>query len=110
MNTYFCPRGCDVCDERAVHETGLACGACGSTMTTDSTNYDRVHERIEAEAIATFEREQMGVDLASISLALQELSSFETTSNPHHKFASTALAALARVKRRLGELGELPAD
>ena len=79
-------------------------------MTTDSTNYDRVHERIEAEAIAAFERAQMGDDLASISLALQELSSFETRSNPHYKFASTALAALARVMRRLGELGELPAN
>ena len=54
-NTYYCPRGCNVCDERAIHVTGLECGSCGSIMTTDSTDYDAVHFRIELEGIAACE-------------------------------------------------------
>jgi hypothetical protein len=110
MNTYYCPRGCNVCDERAANVTGFECGACGCRMTTDSRPYDAVHDRIQDEAIAAFERKQMKDDVASIASALQELSSFETRANPHYNFAPKALAALERVKERLGEIGELPAD
>lgn len=79
-------------------------------MTTDSTRYDEVHERIEAEGIAACDREQMEFDLARIDHALQELKSFGTRTKPENRCAPQALQSLARVKRRFGELGELPAD
>jgi len=56
MPMYYCPRGCNVCDEEAVLALGLNCGACGCIMTTDSRSYDRVHEEIEARQIAEMER------------------------------------------------------
>lgn len=56
MNTYFCPRGCNVCEERTAIATGFECAACGCTMTSDSTRYDEVHQRVEDEGIAAFER------------------------------------------------------
>jgi hypothetical protein len=54
-NTYYCPRGCNVCDERAVEALGLECGNCGSIMTTNRTAYDDVHERRELELIEASE-------------------------------------------------------
>lgn len=57
MTTYYCPRGCQTCNERAAIVTGFECGACGATMTTDSTRYDALHDAIEEEQIADFERQ-----------------------------------------------------
>jgi hypothetical protein len=55
--TYYCPRGCNQCDEKAVAAFGLECGACGCIMTTDSRRYDAVHEEIEARLIAEMEEQ-----------------------------------------------------
>src|SRR5947207_3277313 len=57
MTTYYCPRGCQVCDERAAAVCGFACGACGAVMTTDSSRYDSVHDMIEERGIAEFDQE-----------------------------------------------------
>jgi hypothetical protein len=56
-STYYCPRGCNQCDEEVVLALGLECGACGCIMTTDSRRYDVVHEEIEARLMAQFEEQ-----------------------------------------------------
>ena len=55
--TYYCPRGCNVCDERAAYVMGFECGACGATMTTDDTRYKAALEAIEERQIEAIERE-----------------------------------------------------
>jgi hypothetical protein len=56
MENYYCPRGCNVCDERAARATGFECGACGSRMTKDSARFDAAHADIEERGIAEIER------------------------------------------------------
>jgi len=56
MVIFYCPRGCQTCDERAAAVVGLECGTCGSVMTKDSSHYDAVHEAIEEQWIAELER------------------------------------------------------
>jgi hypothetical protein len=55
MKTYYCPKGHNVFETAS--EDKPECAQCGSVMTTDSTRYDDVHERIEEEGIAGVERE-----------------------------------------------------
>jgi hypothetical protein len=53
MQTYFCPRGCNIFD---TNDTAPECGACGSVMTTDPETFDDTHEEREIEGINRQER------------------------------------------------------
>src|SRR5947209_6256825 len=67
--TYFCPRGCNVFTTTIVDPE---CAGCGSVMTTDSTSFDNVHERIELEEITRIEeraRSSDGVDQPEMEAA-----------------------------------------
>jgi hypothetical protein len=54
MNTYYCPRGCNVFD---TNQTEPECGACGQRMSLDDTAFYDSIEAIEDEGIAAVERD-----------------------------------------------------
>src|SRR5262249_28897605 len=65
MAIYYCPRGCNVCDERAVQALGLECGACGSIMTTDQDAFEEARERQEILRTAEVTEDSNGFYISS---------------------------------------------